>query len=138
MVPRLQRTPTRRTRLLFRRVSRTWLKITSRLLGCFVIVIMASVFLKPSNRGKTTTDLYNRYSAATTTRQYFCTNPYVTLQLASQKVLGLVSGGGAAWCVSDCSVKKGLVFAVIGRSVASSERNGMVLLGTKPQSTVMG
>ena len=33
------------------------------------------------------------------------------------------SGGGAAWCVSDCSVKKGWVCGVIGRSVVSLERN---------------
>ena len=33
------------------------------------------------------------------------------------------SGGDAAWCVGDCSVKKGFVRGVIGRSVAPSERN---------------
>ena len=44
MVPRLRLTHFRRTRLLFRRVSRIWFKITSRLLKYFAIVIMASSF----------------------------------------------------------------------------------------------
>ena len=44
------------------------------------------------------------------------------------------SGGGAAWCVSDCSVKKGLVCDLIGNPWRhQNKQGGMVLLGTTPQ-----
>ena len=70
VMPRLRRTPYRRTRLLSNRVLRAWFKITSRLPRCFVIVIMTSVFEAFQRRQKNA-DLYCRYSATTTTRQYF-------------------------------------------------------------------